>query len=148
MTKLTTDLVYGIADKAHAGQVDKAGVSYMVHLANVKTLTQWFHGCGMELEAVAWLHDILEDTKTTREELLEQGIPLTVVEAIEAMSHREGENYGDFIKRVKANPLARKVKIADLVHNMDLGRLVKITKKDIERNKMYLGALEKLIEEE
>lgn len=131
-----------LARCAHTGQVDKAGQPYYYHTARVAA-----HVEGDEAKAVAYLHDVLEDTLVTREELA-WDVPENVVEAVVALTRRDGESYSAYLKRVKANPLARQVKIADLVDNLNLGRLPgSPTKEDVARAEKYVRALKKLIED-
>ncbi|MFV0413863.1 MAG: HD domain-containing protein [Oscillospiraceae bacterium] len=125
-----------IAKNAHNGQVDKAGKPYITHPEYVASLVET-----QEEKAAALLHDVLEDTAVTVQELACAGIPKVVIGAVCAISKEPGESYGVYLARVKANPIARKVKIADLKHNMDLSRLPKITSADIARERKYTQAL-------
>lgn len=110
-----------LAYAAHHGQTDQSGVPYIFHPIHVAESV-----CGaMPKEAVvcaALLHDVLEDTSLSLKEL-EQEFPREVTEAVELLTHIPGENYYDYIKRLKRNPIARQVKIMDLRHNMDMTRL-------------------------
>lgn len=125
-----------LAKKAHAGQTDKAGADYYSgHLSTVANNTNSLYGT-----VVGYLHDILEDTDVTEEELLSL-FPLEIVEAVSVMTHRKGESYDDYIARVKKNPIAREVKMADLMNNMDLSRLPSPTEKDVKRVLKYSQAL-------
>lgn len=126
------------ARSIHANQVDKAGKPYIGHLqAVVNNLVEPTE----DMVAVAWLHDSVEDTETTFDDLIHYfGSP--VAQAVDAITKRKGEIYADYLNRVKANPIARLVKIADLSHNMDLSRLLKITEKDLERKAKYIKAKE------
>lgn len=126
------------ARSIHANQVDKAGKPYIGHLqAVVNNLVEPTE----DMVAVAWLHDSVEDTETTFDDLSYYfGSP--VAQAVDAITKRKGEMYADYLNRVKANPIARLVKIADLSHNMDLSRLLKITEKDLERKAKYIKAKE------
>lgn len=128
-----------IAKTAHAGQYDKAGKPYIEHPICVAE-----HVHGNEAKATAYLHDVIEDTEVNAEDLRKEGIPEIVIEAVLAMTHREGEDYMDYIERLKQNPIAKEVKKADLAHNMDESRLPEKTKKDEERLDKYRRALEKL----
>lgn len=120
-----------LALKYHAGQKDKSGTSYIEHLIHVAS------GLSSDEEkAVGLLHDSLEDTSLT-EEKLRAHFPDNVVEAVLAMTRHEGENYFEYIDRVKSNELAVKVKLEDLRHNTDLSRLKNITEADIERCRKY-----------
>jgi GTP diphosphokinase / guanosine-3',5'-bis(diphosphate) 3'-diphosphatase len=97
-----------------------------------------------EERIVAMLHDVIEDTDIPLEYLREEGYSETIVQAIDYLTRREGESYMDFIKRVKQNPIARKVKIADIKDNMDLSRIPNPTEKDFQRMKRYEKALREL----
>ena len=131
-----------IALLAHAGQVDKAGVPYVKHLKAVADQ------CDGKAKIVAWLHDVLEDTQidyVTLKYALNYFLgdcADDVCRAVLAITKLKLESYDDYLKRVKSNPLAREVKIADLKHNMDLSRLRKVTDKDLERAEKYKRALE------
>jgi len=137
-----------IALLAHAGQKDKGGHPYIEHLRFVASQ------CKDDAKIVAWLHDLLEDTKINYLEfwgLLKCFFgdkAYMIRDACHAITKRRGEKYEKYIARVKANPIARQVKIADLKHNLDLSRLTKITEKDLERAKKYKMALEFLESEE
>lgn len=104
------------AETVHAGQIDKCGQPYIDHVACVA------RGCeGSETaECAAWLHDVLEDTQTTAEDVLAAGIPAYVVTVVQALTKPRGEPYLDYLRRiVEAGPDAIAVKIADLQDNLD-----------------------------
>lgn len=111
-------LAQSIATKAHEGQTrwDKK-TPYITHPAAVakacKDLSQNEYA-----QAVAWLHDVVEDTDYDVHDLLEAGIPGLVVSAVDAITKRDGESYLSYILRVRDNELARLVKIQDIKHNM------------------------------
>ncbi len=90
---------------------------------------------------VALLHDVVEDTDITIEELIIEGFPKEVINAIELMTHSDSVPYLDYVKIIKNNPIARKVKLADLMHNSDLSRLDKIDDKVLERVAKYKKAI-------
>ena len=113
-----TETALLIAYNAHEGQVDKSGLPYIHHPLH---LAEQFDD--ELLVATALLHDVVEDTPITCSDLLKQNVPYTVVEAVDAITHRDNEAYDDYLKRVAANHLAKQVKIADLQHNMDVTRL-------------------------
>jgi (p)ppGpp synthase/HD superfamily hydrolase len=95
---------------------------------------------------VGVLHDVVEDTQWTFEKLLDEGFSITLVDALRSVTkHEGGEDYFDFIQRAKKNPLGRKVKIADIHHNMDVTRIKVISDKDATRLNKYKKALEILI---
>lgn len=126
------------AKSIHANQVDKAGKPYIGHLqAVVNNLIEPTE----DMVAVAWLHDSVEDTGITLDEISSL-FGESVAKAVDAITKRKGESYSEYLNRVKANPIARLVKIADLSHNMDLSRLLKITEKDLERKAKYIKAKE------
>lgn len=135
------ELAFEIAKEAHAGQTDKAGLDYILHPQQVAATV-----ATDEEKAVALLHDIIEDTDVTASELLAKGLPIAVVEAVEALTKKKNQNYSDYLANVKKNGLATTVKLADLKHNSDLSRLEKITKKDRDRAEKYRKAIEYLSE--
>ena len=126
------ELALSIATKAHRGQFDKAGIDYIEHPIFVASQVD-----SEEEKAVALLHDVIEDSSVTAEELLNAGLPETVVTAVQILSKKKGQDYQTYLKTVKSNPLARAVKLADLKHNSDLLRLETITDKDLERLEKY-----------
>ena len=128
---------------AHAGQVDKAGAPYISHPIAVAGLVET-----PEEKMVAYLHDVVEDTDVTIQDLKEAGFSEAVLDAVRAMTHGDGEPREEYLKRVKANPLARKVKLADLTHNSELSRIPDPKEKDIKRRERYLKEKEYLLEEE
>ena len=130
-----------IAREAHAGQTDKSGRPYIEHPVHVAGAVA---AHGSQAQCVAWLHDVIEDARVTPADLLAAGLPQEVVDAVLAMTHREGEAYLDYVLRAKQNPLARAVKLADLAHNMDLSRLAEVRPRDLERQAKYQRAVELL----
>lgn len=127
-----------LATQLHDGQVDKAGRNYIEHPLRVMNAVE-----GEVEKIVAVLHDTLEDTAITFEEL-ETRFGTVVASAVTALSRQKSEEYFDFIQRLKENPIAVQVKIADLKDNMDLSRLEKISDDDLKRNMKYKKALEML----
>ena len=125
-----------IAVEAHKGQEDKAGDPYILHPLRVM-----FRMDTKEEMIVAVLHDVLEDTAITPDQLKEMGFSETVLEALDSVTKKVGEKYEDFVQRAALHPIGKKIKLADLRDNMDLSRLEKITDQDIERVKKYHGAL-------
>ena len=124
-----------LAEKAHQGQVDKGGQPYILHPGRV------MEQCETETEKiVALLHDVMEDTPYTLEDLRQEGFSEEVLEALLCLTHREGEPYMAYIERVCENPLAARVKYADLQDNMDLRRIPEPTERDFARLEKYKGA--------
>jgi GTP diphosphokinase / guanosine-3',5'-bis(diphosphate) 3'-diphosphatase len=130
-----------LANRAHEGQKDLAGEPYIGHIYQVVA--------GVESEdakTVAYLHDIVEDTHYTLDELRNY-FPTHIVDAVDHLTRREGESYADFIRRVKQNKLATEVKVADLEHNMLIRRIPTPTAKDYQRVEKYYKARQELLEE-
>ena len=99
-----------------------------------------------EEQVVGWLHDTVEDTGLSLEEVERQFGPETAA-AVDAVSRRDGEAWEDYLERVKRNPTARAVKISDLIDNSNLSRLDRVTMKDVRRQEKYNRALQFLMEE-
>lgn len=115
-TELTNKAMQ-IAYKAHHGQYDLNGVPYIFHPYHVaEQMPDEITTC------VALLHDVIEDTSVTIEEL-EQVFPAEVTEAIRLLTHEKDTEYLDYIGRIKDNPVARTVKLADIAHNSDMTRI-------------------------
>lgn len=130
------DKALEMATKAHKGQVDKAGNDYISHPIYVAD-----HCRSVNEKIVALLHDTLEDTKLSVDEI-KNNFGHTVSDAVLALTKRPDESYEEYLTRVKANPIARAVKIEDLKHNLDLSRLGhEPTDEDIERIAKYERAL-------
>lgn len=125
-----------IAVTAHKGQTDKAGEPYVLHpLRMMMSLTT------AEERIVGVLHDVVEDTDWTFERLRSEGFSETIMEALQSVTEVQGEDYGDFILRARANLVGRRVKIADVTDNMDLRRISEPTDRDFKRLKKYRKAL-------
>lgn len=130
------ELALKIATEAHKGQVDKAGVPYINHPLTVASLVDT-----EEEKIVALLHDTIEDTNITEQDLLNYGFSNKIIEAVKLLTHNKNVPYMVYVAKIKDNELARKVKIADLTHNSDLSRLKEITEKDKKRYEKYQKAL-------
>jgi hypothetical protein len=128
-----------LAVDAHRGQVDKAGAPYVLHPLRLMLSM----GTSPERMA-AVLHDVVEDSGITLGELQRLGYPPDVVDAVDALTRREGETYEDFVERAGRSPIARAVKAADLRDNMDLSRIAEPTEKDEQRAEKYRRALAKM----
>ncbi len=133
MTKMATvEDALSIAAQAHRGQQDKAGAPYLLHPLRLMLR--------MDTEAAmmaAVLHDVVEDTEWTLERLREAGFSEEVLEAVDCLTHREGESYEQFVERVRTNRIARQVKIADLEDNMNVRRINQLGPKELERMEKY-----------
>ena len=128
-----------IAYEYHHGQKDKSGRPYFVHVMHVaEQMDDEFSTCA------ALLHDTLEDTDLDPA-VLERDFPREVAEAVKILTHKSGTDYFDYVREVKKNPIARKVKLADLAHNLDMSRVDGCGESLIEsagkRSSKYLEAL-------
>lgn len=129
-----------IATEAHRGQLDKAGCDYIEHPLRVMAA-----GKSLDEKIVGVLHDVVEDTNWTFEDLAAEGFSAEVIEALRCVTKlSESEPYDKFIARVKRNPLAVAVKLNDLSDNMDIRRLPYLSDKDVKRLKRYLKAYKQL----
>ena len=137
--KLYLDRAIELAKQHHEGQTDKAGKPYIEHPLRVMNQVE-----SEEEKIVAVLHDIVEDTNISLNDLRNEGFSEEVVSAVECLTKQDGENYDSYIERISFNPLAVKIKLADLEDNRDLTRLPEVTDKDLERIEKYDKALEKL----
>ena len=120
------DKAVSIAKLAHQGQVDKAGVDYINHPLRVMDAVE-----EEKEKIVAVLHDVVEDSEITLEDLRKHGFDDEVVIAVGCLTRLPGESYEKFIGRIKSNRLARNVKLQDLKDNMDLSRLETVSEKDL-----------------
>lgn len=137
----TLERAIEIATEAHRGQHDKAGNDYIEHplrvMAAGKTLNE---------QIVGVLHDVVEDSDWTFEQLAAEGFSTEIIEALRCVTKlSKDEPYDKFISRIKCNPLAVAVKINDLSDNMDIRRLPYLSDKDIKRLKRYLKAYKQLM---
>ena len=135
----TLERAIQIAVEAHRGQKDKAGAPYILHPLRVMM------SFNSEKEmTVAVLHDVIEDSDWTAEQLRDEGFSKEIILAVECVTKRKGESYEDFVERSKRNPIARKVKIADLEDNMNIFRIGKLTEDDLKRLERYHRAWQML----
>lgn len=120
MTTPTVADTDALAAAAHVGQVDKAGRPYIEH---PRAVAASLAGHGDLAVIAGLLHDVVEDTPITLDDLRAAGYPEVVVDAVDAVSRRDGETYMDMIRRAAAHPLGRLVKLADNAHNSSEARL-------------------------
>ncbi len=125
----------------HHGQVDKAGEPYILHPLRVMAQMQTD-----DEQIVAVLHDVVEDSDVTLDDLRRLGYSEAIVTAIDCLSRRDGETYDEFIQRIKPNALAVRVKLGDLHDNMDLRRNATLDDKALERFQRYRKAWFELTE--
>lgn len=127
--------------EAHKSQVDKGGLPYVFHpfhlaeeMADEKTIV------------VALLHDVVEDTDYTVSDLQEMGFEKEATQALALLTYDGDMPYMEYIARIKTNPVARAVKLADLMHNSDLTRLETVDEAALKRQEKYLAAIKLLTE--
>ncbi len=133
MTKIALRLCF----EAHKNQLDKSGMPYVFHpfhLAEQMT--------DEETTIVALLHDVVEDSDRTIDDLRKMGFDESVLAAIALMTHDPAVPYMEYVEKIKTNPVARAVKLADLRHNSDMSRLDAVTPWDEDRTRKYMQAIE------
>ena len=134
-TKMTQEAMK-LCFEAHIKQKDKSGIPYVFHPIHLAEQMET-----EETIIVALLHDVVEDSDYTIEDLRKKGFSDAVLEAISLMTHADGVNYMDYVKEIKNNPIARVVKLADLRHNSDLTRLEVVDEKALKRRNTYQEAI-------
>lgn len=137
-TKAALKLCY----MAHKDQVDKAGLPYVFHPFHLAEQMK-----NEDTTVVALLHDVLEDTDITLDEMREAGYGEDILEALQLLCHEDGVPYMEYIERLRENRLARIVKLADLQHNSDLSRLDVADERAVARREKYLAAMQLLMNE-
>lgn len=121
--------------EAHKGQLDKSGLPYVLHPVHIaEQMTDEYS------TVVALLHDVVEDTQYTIDDLVNMGYPEQVIEAIKLLTHDKNVPYMEYIFALKNNKIAKAVKLADLEHNSDLTRLNVVDAKALKRVEKYKQA--------
>ena len=136
MTKKAIRLIF----RAHAGQTDKCGLPYVCHPLHVAESMEDEVTC-----TAALLHDVVEDTDVTFEDLAEMGFTPEVLRIVILLTHDPEVPYMDYVRRIKEDPQAVKVKLSDLRHNSDLTRIDHVAQRDLDRVKKYKAAMELLL---
>ena len=139
-TKMTKKALR-ICFNAHINQVDKTGMPYVFHPFHLAEQMD-----DEDSVCVALLHDVVEDTDITFNDLINEGFNENVISALKLLTHIDDTPYMEYVARIKENPLARRVKLADLYHNSDLTRLDLTKDKIPPKYEIYLAAI-KLLEE-
>jgi (p)ppGpp synthase/HD superfamily hydrolase len=121
-----------IAAEVHDGQQDRFGAPYILHPLRVM-----MRMTSEEERIAAVLHDVIEDSDWTLHNLCKEGFSEVILQAVDCLTRRQGEPYFEYIERLKPNPLARAVKIADLEDNMDMKRIDTVTNKELDRLARY-----------
>ena len=132
MTKKAQKLCF----EAHRDQLDKSGLPYVFHPYHLAEQMP-----DEECTVAALLHDVMEDTEYTAEDLRAMGVSEDVLDALVLMTHDSETPYLDYVMRLKPNRIARTVKLADLRHNSDLSRLDCVTDRDLRRVEKYRQAI-------
>lgn len=127
--------------EAHKDQVDKSGLPYVFHPFHLaeQMITE-------ETTIVALLHDVVEDTHFTLEDISAMGFPESVTNALALLTHDDAVPYMEYVAAIRNNPIAKAVKLADLQHNSDLTRLDLVDAKALQRVEKYRIAIELLSE--
>lgn len=128
-----------LAVRSHGGTIGKDGAPYILH-----PLRLMLKADGYAEQIVAVLHDAVEDTALTLQELTDKGFPEEIVDAVGAVTKRPGEGYEALIERIAADPLAARVKLLDLYDNIDLMRLAEVNEDDLQRAAKYHRAIARL----
>ncbi len=123
-----------IASEKHFGQYDKSGMPYILHPLKVM---HYLKTDDLELMAMAVLHDVVEDTDTTYQDLKDAGMTDRIIDALRLLTKVRGQTLREYVEGIKTNTDAIKVKLADLRHNSDIRRLKGITEKDVNRMRKY-----------
>lgn len=135
-------LAIRMAAKAHAYETDKSNEPYIMHPLRVML------ACSGQTEKIcAVLHDVVEDTELTLADLIKAGFSSEVIAIVDALSKREEEMYDEYIERLFQNPVACRIKLADLCDNTSLNRIPKPSKKDVRRVEKYTRAAKKIIKQ-
>ena len=127
--------------EAHKDQTDKSGLPYVFHPFHV---AEQMHD--EKTTIVALLHDVVEDTSYTLQDLRAIGFNQEVLDAIALMTHDKNVPYMEYVAKIRENPIARAVKLADLRHNSDLTRMDEITETELKRVEKYKAAMQLLTE--
>ena len=122
--------------EAHKEQLDKSGIPYVFHPIHLAEQMDDEYST-----VTALLHDVVEDSSYTFEDLQKWGCPEEVLEALKLLTHDEAVPYMEYVAAIKGHPIARKVKLADLRHNSDITRLNVIDQRALERVKKYREAI-------
>ena len=131
-----TKMALNLCFEAHKEQRDKSGMPYVFHPFHLAEQMKT-----EETTIVALLHDLVEDTDYTIEDLINMGFDKSVTDAIALMTHADNVDYMDYVGMIKENPIAKTVKLADLRHNCDLTRLDTIDEKALRRKEKYQKAI-------
>ncbi len=122
--------------EAHKDQTDKSGIPYVFHPYHLAEQMET-----EETTIVALLHDVVEDTEYTLDDIEKMGFDKPIIEALALLTHDDSVDYMDYVAAAKQNPIAKAVKLADLKHNSDITRLDVVNEKALKRREKYLKAI-------
>ena len=128
------DKAIAIAATAFTGKLDKGGNPYILHCLHVMYGVE---NLGIEAMQAAVLHDVVEDTKWTLDDLRNEGFSDHVVAMVDRLTHRNGEDYDDYLDRIAPCSTTRAIKMADLRHNSDITRMKGLRDNDFKRLEKY-----------
>lgn len=131
-----TKMALKLCFEAHKNQTDKSGMPYVFHPFHLAEQMK-----DEETIIAALLHDVVEDTDYTIADLEKMGFPDNVLEALELLTHNDDTPYMEYVAKIKDNPIAKAVKLADLDHNSDLSRLDVVDEKALKRREKYRQAI-------
>ena len=132
----TLERAIEIAVEAHKGQKDKAGNPYILH-----PLRLMFQMKTDNERMAAVLHDVVEDSEWTLDDLRKENFDNEVIDAVNLLTRDDNDSYEEFVQKAASNPISKAVKIADITDNLDLSRISKMTEKDVDRVKKYQRVL-------
>ena len=127
--------------EAHRDQTDKSGVPYVFHPIHLAEQMR-----DEDTTVTALLHDVIEDTVYTFDDLVKMGFSENVITALKLLTHDKSVPYMEYVAKIKENPVAKAVKLADLAHNSDLSRLNSVDDKARSRIQKYEAAKKLLLE--
>lgn len=131
-----TKMALKLCFEAHKNQTDKSGMPYVFHPFHLAEQMK-----DEETTIAALLHDVVEDTDYTIADLEKMGFPANVLEVLELLTHNDDTPYMEYVAKIKDNPIAKAVKLADLEHNSDLSRLDFVDEKALKRREKYRQAI-------
>lgn len=132
---MTIEKAILIATEAHAGQLDKGGMPYILHPLRIMGSVQ-----SLDTKIIAVLHDVVEDTSVTLKDLEDAGFGCEIIYSIDCLTRKTGQSYDEYLQCVMLDAWAVEVKRADLKDNMDWTRLPEVTYKDMRRIEKYMKA--------
>ena len=132
----TLERAIEIAVEAHKGQKDKAGNPYILH-----PLRLMFQMKTDNERMAAVLHDVVEDSDWTLDDLRKENFDNEVIDAVNLLTRDDNDSYEEFVQKAASNPISKAVKSADITDNLDLSRISKMTEKDVDRVKKYQRVL-------